>query len=203
MKIIASTTDPHVVLEFLKAELNSERFSHVLKDALSSEETEETIISSPNLTDLTQNMQRELVLGRYRGWKRNQFIFHNFPSDVHWYEIELTQNDISALLYINYSYWIKLSNGSKKVGDAAMTIAMGKEVMEQSNQRFLEVANEIRANKQFPKIILVSDSLEGDLTILEGHLRATAYALAETPKTIKALLGTSSGISTWVKNNFG
>jgi hypothetical protein len=59
------------------------------------------------------------------------------------------------------------------------------------NDRFLAVADEVRAGKVFEPIIIWGQTIDSPLTILEGHLRATAYCLAadKAPNGIKVIAG--------------
>lgn len=163
----------------------------------------EKIITLPDLGSADQNRTRDEILGRYRGWKHNQYLFSDFPKSVAWYEVELTPKEIEKLKYINYSYWVKMSGGSRLVKDAACNIRQGRTVFGESNQRFFKVAKEIEGGYKFPEMILVAEDEKTTPVILEGHLRATAYVLSrKKPKIIKALLGVDPSIKEWANKQF-
>lgn len=206
MNVVRRIEEPYVVAKFLEAELLSNRFGPEVKAALAQLNSSEDLVTAPNLEDEKQNRLRAEVLGAYRGWRRGQLLFHNFPDSIDWYVVELSPSEIEELKFINYSYWLGISGGSLLVGDAADGIRGGKVVFGKSNQPFFDAAKKIESGEMFPEIILVAEDEDEDATpvILEGHLRATAYALAKKkPDLIKAILGISPSIRDWSSQNFG
>jgi hypothetical protein len=191
------------VAKFLEAELSSGRHGSALHAAMKSMGVPDEVIVIPDLGNNEQNQQRDALLTEARGWKVNKYLFEDFPTKVAWYEVEFTQEDIDNLLYLNHSYWRELSNGSRRVKDAAKSIKQGKVVFGQSNQAFLDVAHEIENGEEYPEIIVVAPDDKTTPIILEGHLRATAYSLAgRKPLIIRAILGVSPGIKQWETKDF-
>ena len=192
-----------MVARFLEAELPSPRFRPALLKVMDQLGVSEELILKPDLKDKEQNLLRDKLLGAVRGWKKGEMLFHNFPDSVDWYAIELSPSELEWFKYINHSYWRELSDDSWLVSDAAENIRKGKEVSEESNQPFLDIAAKIESGKDFPEIILVAEDEDATPVILEGHLRATAYVLArKKPKTIKAILGISPDIREWAEQGF-
>ncbi len=181
-----------MVAAFLKAELASTRFSDELKKAANKLGVPVKVISDPDVESEAENESRARVLGEYRGYKQNHKIFKGFPDDLTWYDAELVRGEIGALHYIDYSYWNELTNRTHRVKDAVANIQKGKIVFNVSHDRFWAVTEDIRQGKHdFESIIAWGDSKDSILTILEGHLRATAFGLAgdKTPETIKVIIG--------------
>lgn len=116
----------------------------------------------------------------------------NFPDDLKWFKAEISREEIGNLRYVDYSYWIELTDHTHLVKDAVKNIQNGKVVVEVSNDRFLEVAEQIRqGNVDFEPMILWGKDEHSPLIILEGHLRATAFGLADkkAPKMVRAIVG--------------
>jgi hypothetical protein len=135
---------------------------------------------------------RAQVLGEYRGYGQNRKIFEGLPTNLTWYEAELTREDVADLHYVDYSYWNELTDHTHLVKDAAANIHKGKIVFNVSNDQFLTVAEDIRQGKHdFEPMIVWGDGEQSALTILEGHLRATAFGLAggKAPKIIRVIIG--------------
>lgn len=192
MRLVASIPESTMVATFLKAELDSERFAEELKRTMQKLRVPESIIATPNLQDKQENQIRAKVLGDYRGYKQNREIFTNFPENLAWYLAELNRAEIGNLHYVDYSYWNELTDNTHLVKDAVKNIQDGKIVFNVPNDRFLTLAEKIgNQEHDFEPIIVWGKDEYGALTILEGHLRATALGLAgdKTPKTIKAILG--------------
>jgi hypothetical protein len=196
MKLLAHISEAAMVAAFLKAELKSDRFAEELKNTMQKLDVAESLIVEPNLQDDQDNELRARVLGDYRGYRRNREIFANFPDDLTWYEAELGRDEIGNLRYVDYNYWNELTDHTHLVKGAVKNIRQGKIVFDVSNNRFLAVAEKIRQAKyDFGPMILWGEDLHSLLTILEGHLRATAFGLAgdKAPKMVKVIVGLKQG----------
>jgi hypothetical protein len=81
------------------------------------------------------------------------------------------------------------------VADGAANIGT-VEAPDNVNAHVAQVANRVRQGEKFPELILVQTG-DGGLIVLEGHTRATAYVAAPVREPIEALVGTSPRISQW------
>jgi hypothetical protein len=184
VKIIKTSSSQEAVLYWLMAELNSGRFSDDLHKALNKLKCNEKIITNPDLDNNNDNLKRWQILKSYRSWLDINF------DDYLWRLVELDQNDVSSLNYIDYSYWNELSDNTRMVGLAVKNIKNGKVVFDVPNDRFYSVAKDIKSGVDFLPIIVVSSDKNNQGEILEGHLRATGYVLSEkTHKPLKAIWG--------------
>ena len=192
MKLLKEIPEAAMVAAFLKAELTSARFSKELKNAMRSLDVDEATIAKPNILDEHDNELRAKVLGAYRGYRQDREIFKDFPGDLTWHDAEISRDEIRALQYVDYSYWNELTDHTHLVKDAVANIQKGKIVFNVSNDRFLAVANAISESRyEFESIIVWGKDIGSSLTILEGHLRATAFGLAgnKAPEVIKVIMG--------------
>lgn len=192
MKLHAQISESKMVAIFLKAEYQSERFSAELKEVMQKLSLDDKIITNPNTEDEHENQLRAQALGDYRGYKQNREIFSDFPDDLTWYDAELEREEIGELKYVDYSYWNELTDHTHLVKDAVKNIQKGKIVFDVPNDRFLAVAEKIKEGEHdFEPIILWGKDEHSSLTILEGHLRATAFELAgeKAPNVIPAIIG--------------
>ncbi|HEU5187320.1 MAG TPA: hypothetical protein VFT87_02335 [Candidatus Saccharimonadales bacterium] len=197
MKLLNPILESAMVAAFLKAEINSIRFSDELRKVMLRLGIAKSVVVSPDLEDEEQNKLRAQLLGDYRGYKQNRAIFKNFPDDLKWFKAEISREEIGDLRYIDYSYWNELTNHTHLVKDAVKNIQNGKVVFDVSNDRFLEVAEQIKQrNVDFEPMILWGDDVHSLLTILEGHLRATAFGLAgvKAPETVTVIAGLRKGV---------
>lgn len=183
MRVIRKSSAEEATLEWLKAELDSERFGGDLRDAIESLGYDEKIVTEAELTSKSENEARWRILKRYRTWLDRDF------DNYEWEQVELSREEVANLNYIDYSYWNELSDGTHKVGQAATNVAEGKIVFDVPNDRFFAVAEAVETGAPLPPIVLVSgDTNIGE--ILEGHLRATGYMLAQqTPLPLRAIWG--------------
>lgn len=110
-----------------------------------------------------------------------------------------TREEVRRIRYIDYSYWVELSGGSRLAADAALNIRRGVTAFGQSNDRFFEAAASLRSGGRFPPLIVVSKDRTSRIVVLEDHVRLTAYLLEPElmPKEIEALIGYSPGFTAW------
>ena len=190
-----------MILAFLQGELNSTRFGENINHILNELKLSEKLITSPDLKNEEENKLRKEILTYHRSYATKEGLFAHFPDFVKWYETTIPKELVPNLRYIEYSYWTEITGGSRRVKDAVETIKSGKQVFNQSNEGFLNAADAVRKGMIFPPLILVTRDEPESAIILEGHLRATAYALAldQTPEQIPVIIGISSGIDNWNK----
>ncbi len=192
MKLLKKIPEAAMVAAFLKAEFSSMRFSDNLKKAMEKLGVAEKVITEPDLQNKAENELRARVLGEYRGYGQNREIFEDVPDNLIWYDAELKREEIGDLHYVDYSYWNELTDHTHQVKDAVANIQKGKIVFNVSHDRFWAVSQLIRqAKHDFEPMIVWGNSKDSTLEIIEGHLRATAFGLAEdeAPETIKVIVG--------------
>ncbi len=175
MRILRDASEEEMVLAFLREELDSRRFRESILQALKDAGASEELILKGNITSERQNVLRSQVLGLFRGYPDRE-IFEHYPSDVAWKYAAFDAADLEKLRYVDYSYWNELSKGTSSPVQAAETIRKGEEIYDISNQYFLEGMEMLEQGMTFPPLIVLTCGNERYL-ILEGHCRATAYAL--------------------------
>jgi hypothetical protein len=180
-----------MVLAFLKAEIDSERFGPFYQEPLAQSGFDRgTLIDSPDLHSPRQNAVRMNVLARVRGG-----LFQGFPADVTWRRVALEKADIPRLKYLNHLGWIDFSGRTRLVSDGAKNIH-SRILPNNTNPRILAMADDVGRGKTYPELIAVA--LDGeDIVLVEGHMRATAYILAGWPAPIDCILGASPTMHKW------
>jgi hypothetical protein len=116
-----------------------------------------------------------------------------------WKKVILSKEELQNTKYINYSYWVEMSGGTRLPKDGAENILAGKEVYGQSNEHFLRMADAVRDGAVFERLILVAENENAYLVVLEGHHRLTAYCMAidYVPEEIEVIVGFSEAIVNW------
>ena len=200
MQVVADATEAQMVSLFLASELHSVRWRDSLLSVLAAAGASTDLIESPDTSSAEENRVRAAVLARYRGYREDRELFEGYPAEVRWFRAELDAEDIVRLKYIDYSYWNELSRGTRRPADAAATIRDGTEIFDVPNDQYFDGLRIIRDGGTFPPLILVSSSEECDLVILEGHGRATVYALAggEINGPVKAMVGLHDAFRAWL-----
>jgi hypothetical protein len=188
--------ESEVIAAFLRAEIDSPRWGAKIRTLLGQHEQSVSVVRMPDLGSSSQNSYRQRLLGEFRGWS-DRLLFAGFPQDVMWSRVQLDRNELDAIKYINYSYWVELSGGSRQPRDAARRIAAG--LAEEHRHGYEAIAERIRQRGALPEMILVADRAEGRLVVLEGNARLTGYILAgeQAPESIEALFGLSPKMPKW------
>ena len=174
MKKMKDSNEDEMILEFLKGEISSTRFSSKLKDTLIKLGYQDELILNGNLFDKSENEKRKKIMSKFRGYP-NEELFKNFPSIDNWEFVKFNEEDLNNIYYINYDYWNELSNHTSKPKEAAKVISSGKEIYGVSNEPFLK-GLEVGENNSFPPVILITCNNQKFL-IIEGHSRMTIYGM--------------------------
>jgi hypothetical protein len=169
MEILRPVTEDEVLECFVMAERDSERYGETVRKLL------RRIPDNP-----------AAVLSAYRSWP-DQGVFHGFPRDVRWYRASLLKAELLEILYIDWDWWLTVTNGSRRPLDAA--VVQGRDPGDEA------IARGAATN---PPLIAVR--VPGSfLVVLEGHVRLTAYAAfpEHVPDELEIYLGESPGFAGW------
>ena len=167
--------EEEMVLEFLKAEIKSEKPAHrnYILNALVNRGIGEEIINNGNLSDDKENTLRTEILGESRGYKNNQYLFEGFPDDISWHWGSLDCEDSERLRYPNTLEWRELSGYTRSPSETAKYVLSGMI----PGEGFFDTLEYLKAGGLLPPLILFAGAKEEQFIILDGCHRATAYAL--------------------------
>jgi hypothetical protein len=128
------------------------------------------------------------VAERQRQWRGRSGLFQGFPEDVEWQRATLTRDEVLAILYIDWDWWLRVSNGTR-LATVAATV-QGRDDGDRA------IAAAVEANQP---LIVVGDRGCTKLVLLEGHVRLTAYAAFPEylPAELEVYLGTSPTMADW------
>jgi hypothetical protein len=188
-----------MVALFLQTELGSLRHRGRIRELLDGEGLSERLITSADLTSPGESAVRRHLLNAYRGYEARVGLFDGFPHDVRWDWVNLQPGDVLQVKYINYDYWTELSGGSRRAADAPGLIRAGVAPCGVSSEWAIGFGEALAAGASFPPLIVVTSGSSGDLVVLEGHARLTAYAMRPEvlPPELQVLLGSSPGMRAW------
>jgi len=190
MRELGQAKADEMVLAFLKAEIDSQRFRSDYQAPLAQSGFDRrTLIDSPDLRSALQNEARRMVLERAKGG-----LFQGFPADVTWRRVALEKADIPRLKYLNHRNWIEFSGCTRLVSDGAKNI--GSRILpNDTNAQILTIAEAFKNGSRYPELIAVA--VGEDIVLVEGHMRATAYILAGWPARVACILGASPTMDRW------
>lgn len=176
-----------MILEFVLAELNSPRFAERYHEWLN---LHGVSVDDPH--SLTPDIRRELLRAVRPG------LFQTLPNDMQWRNVLLDEHDWEKIMYINEEVWRNFSHGTRLV--LRGIDRLGQPNHETLTKRVSEITAELRANKPLPKMILITNPKQNKLVLLEGHVRATAYAASGfyREREIPAIVSVTPQAEEWV-----
>lgn len=199
MKILKDISEEEMTHLFIMQQIGSFRFAKEMEEIIKKHGVNRKIIDNPNFEDQNENELRLRLRQSFGGSDDEGHLFDNFPKNVSWKRAMLSKEDLIKVKYIDYDYWIKLSNGTRLVKDGASGIRKGVEIFGQSNQKFWDALDALKRGVKFPEPILIAKNISSDIVVVEGHLRLTVYLLdpACTPNDIEAVIGFSENFQNW------
>ena len=203
MRTIRSATEDEVVAEFLRAEIDSDRWATRILELLRSDGRARSIVDHPDLEEPEANDYRRALLGRFRGWGRGEGMFPEwFPEGVRWDLVALTTEELAQVRYIAWDWWLERSGGSRLAVDYAARIRAGEFPgdPEAGLRDHWPIARRLRDGPPLPRLIAVRDVRRSDfLVLVEGHVRLTAFFLFPEllPAELEVFVGTAEGLNRW------
>ena len=193
--------ESEVVVSFLRGEIDSERCGDDVRRALVDAGGLE-LVHSPDLDSEEENRARERALSVARGWRTNAGLFTGFPDTVTWYHGVLQPDDLSRVRFIDYSYWVALSGGSRRPSDVLPTLQAGTLpawLTELGTSWCFELAARLATTEAVDGLIVMATPDLGELVLLEGHARLAAMFVGGLQRKLAAYvyLGLSVEIELW------
>jgi hypothetical protein len=149
MRVIGPSSEVEMIAVFLRGELDSDRFGGAIRGALARAGTQDDVVTMPDLGDEAENAVRRLLLTETRAYGTRDGVFSGFPDDVRWQRVVLAREELVAVRYIDWDYWLELSGGSRSPVDAARRIRDGFAPYGISTDGFLVAAE--RVGERWPR----------------------------------------------------
>jgi hypothetical protein len=199
MRKIRDASEDEMIAIFLRTELSSERFRQKLELHIQQEKIDTRIVQEPDWHNAAENVLRRKLLGAYRGYGQNRDYFPDFPAQVRWEWVGLSREELERVRYINWEYWLDLTDGTRMAIDGARNALAGKVVYDVSSDKLVSLADALRQGARFPPLILVAKDIESPLVVMEGHARLTAYLIAPEciPTELEVIIGYSEQMTEW------
>ena len=175
METIRETNENEMLLEYLKCEVNSNRFGGKLEETLEELKLTKDIIFNANLDNQQENEQRKLIMKKFREYPIGD-IFENFPKEIKWFYVEFEKGDFEKIYFLNWPCWNERTNNSAKPKDAAKNIFNGIEFDDIPNEMFFKGLEYLENGNKFSPIIAITCN-EDKFVLIEGHSRVTVYAM--------------------------
>jgi hypothetical protein len=200
MRIVRAASEAEVLVTFLRAELDSPRWGTSLLELLAEDGVDESVLRAPDLDDADECDYRARLLDRHRAWLRREGLFKGFPERVEWTRVALTPDEVLAIRYINWDWWLWITDGTRRPVDAAARIRRG-EVAGITAEEHEPIAARLRTAESPGELIAVAPPDRSQLVLVEGHVRLTAYVLYPQylPAELEIFLGTAEDMDRWTE----
>ena len=177
-----------MVAVFLAAEVTSERYGPQIREILTRLGQPLSVVERPDTSHEAANTVRRQVLAGYRGYPAGD-VFTGMPADVRWHHAALTPAELATVRYIDYPYWTDFSGGTRLAADGARRL--GSCQQHKPGTIYRQIAENLRAGKLPPPIILLGEPGPANLVVIEGHKRLTGLLLCPQwlPAELEVLLG--------------
>jgi hypothetical protein len=193
---LGQVRESEIVLTFLKAEINSAYGQSILQLCQIFGATSQELIDRADLDSDYYNAVRGAVLDCYRGYLRRTLLFAGFPKNVTWRRVELEPHELGRLKYIDDKDkdWMSYSQKTRLPQRVVERIARGE--LPGLEKKVCGIQEKLRRGELLPEII-AADGENGDLILIEGHCRATAYVGLNWSENIPMFLGSSPQMPNW------
>ncbi|SRR5712692_9267417 len=200
MRIVRTASEAEVIATFLRGELDSPRYGERLRAFLREDEMDASVVSRPNVDDRQESAYRETLLDRHRGWLRREGLFNGLPLEIDWSRAALTPEEVLAIRYINWDWWLHVSGGTRQPVDTAERIRRNS-IAGVSAEEHEPIAASLQSAEPPPELIAVARPARSRLVLVEGHVRLTAYALYPEylPDELEIFLGTDEEMDRWTE----
>lgn len=197
MRLLGQSSEDEFIAVFLRGEVDSGRYGAKLRALVDRDGRDVDVLRRPDIADVQADAYRRQLLDEHRAYLRREGLFFGFPRDVDWARASLTRDEVLAVLFIDWDWWLRISGGTRRPRDAARRIRAG-EVDGVTAEEHEPIAAGLQAGGH-PELIAVTTPSHSPLVLVEGHVRLTAYALfpERVPDELEVLLGVSDEIQGW------
>ena len=204
MEDLGAVSDDHVVLAWLRAEIESPPLqAYLIGDPPKPSHLARALAlaRNPDLDNAAHNAERRRIIAAAHGFGRGALIFAGLEDDIAWRRARASTAEVAAMLYSNRNAtWSTLAPATRTVAEDASNAARlftGDDM----NLHILSLARIICHAEPAPELspLLCLRMPDGGISLLEGHTRATAIVLEGhmLPQGVDAFVGESPSIKSW------
>jgi len=169
VKSLRALAENEVIAEFLKNEFYRDEFADY-------REVFKAVVEAPNFDNQRENSLRRSLLYLRRG-----SMWRELPSDIQWYEVELTLRDLAKIRVFPRAPWRKPAHGSFALMDTVEGIRSAPRSRFDPGflaklQRLTPLVRDGLVNRT---VLLIGTDKDASLTILDGNHRIAAAMLID------------------------
>ena len=204
MEDLGTASDDHVILAWLRAEIDSPPFqSYLIGDPPKPSHLARglALARNPDLDNAEHNAERRRIIASAHGFGRGSLIFAGLEDDIAWRRVRASIAEVAAMLYSNRNAtWTTLAPATRTVAEGAANAAVVFSG-DYTNMHILSLARTICHADPAPSLseLICLRLPDGGISLVEGHARATAIVLEghKLPDGVEAFIGDSPSIENW------
>jgi hypothetical protein len=191
MRVLRPACEDEMVATFLAGEVASTRFGPAIGAVLDELGQSRHLVDDPDVSDKSANLVRRRILAAYRDYPAGG-VFTGMPDDIAWQWVALSPGEVRGVRYLDWPYWTDFSGGSRLVIDGASRL--GAWQRQPPGTSYRRIAEDLRAGRLPPPVILLGEPGPANLVVLEGHVRLTGLLICPQwlPPELEVLLGTTA-----------
>ena len=193
IRLIRRISEDDVISEFIKSDFENAAYRKY-HDSL------RTMVYAADLDSQSESAKRRALL-----FLRHRSLWHELPSDIEWYEAEMTEANLDQIRVFPRAHWRKIARGNfelKTVVDQMRTWKRDRE------DPFVEKISDIRTGllqqeSSVGSVVLIGLNEREPMTILDGNHRFVAAVLEGRVDRLRFVCGLSPRMNRccWYKTN--
>ncbi len=196
VRLIRRVSENEVIAEFLKSDFHAPAFKEY-------QENLRNVVSNPDFENAEENAKRRALL-----FIRHLALWKEIPTETEWYEVEITQEDVSRIRVFPRAQWRKLARGNFSITKVTEGMRTCQRLIDSP---FLSKISNIGEqllldDPGLSAVILIGLNDSEPLTVLDGNhrLAAAMFASPNRLEKLRFLCGLSPRMSEccWYNTNF-
>jgi O-antigen/teichoic acid export membrane protein len=175
LSVVRQLTEHEVIAEFLRSEFHHPEFEEYRSEF-------DHLVNKPDLESHRENALRRALLFLRRG-----AMWRELPEDTHWFQVELTRNDLERIRFFPRAQWRRVAEGSFYLTDVVERLR--EKWLESDSDEFFNklrrMSSPVRERTVSPTVLLIGVDTRSPLTILDGNHRMAAAMLSQPPAELE------------------
>ncbi len=176
LKIVRPLTEHEVITEFLRSEFHHPEFEEYRREF-------SHLVEQPDFKSNRENALRRALLFLRRG-----AMWRELPEPTQWFEVQLTQDDLTRLRFFPRAQWRRVAEGSFYLTDVieCLRLRWQQSPTDEFFQKLRRLSDPVRQGRVNPTVLLIGVDAQSPLTILDGNHRIAAAMLSQPAAALDA-----------------
>jgi O-antigen/teichoic acid export membrane protein len=193
-RLVRRVSEDEAIAEFLRSDFGCSEFREY--------QSMRELVVNPRFDDAEENAKRRALL-----FIRHLALWKELPVDTEWYEVEVSEPDLTNIRIFPRAQWRKVARGSFSAIEVAEGLRTRRRLLDDTfvNKIAAMTDHLNKGRDDFSAVILIGANECEPLTILDGNHRLMAALLANPPhlRKLRFICGLSPRMSEccWYNSN--